>query len=64
MKLVETASKWGNGYNCRYYLNGRRITNTEAHRLFNDLPFQQVNSERLVAGWRSTWELPNDTNTH
>jgi hypothetical protein len=60
MKLVETASKWGNLYRLRYYLNGRRISDAEMRRLIAANPDRkQVKSERVVklAGWRTTWEI-------
>ena len=58
--LQETASKRGNLYHMRYYLDGRRIPNSEAHRLFNLFEPKLKSSERVssIAGWRSTWEIP------
>ena len=60
MRLMETASKWGNLYRFRYYLDGKRISTAEAHRLFDANPNRkQIKNERVssIAGWRTTWEI-------
>lgn len=58
--LTETASKWGNLYKLRYYLDGRRIPDAEAQRLFDEHNPKQISSERVshLSGWRSKWEIP------
>lgn len=56
--LTETASKWGNLYELRYYLDGQRIPNEEAHRLFDEHDPKQISSNRITSGWRTEWEIP------
>lgn len=35
MRLIETASRWGNMYNFRYYHDGRRISKDAWEELYN-----------------------------
>ena len=61
--LTEVASKWGNLYRLRYYLNGRRITKLEADRLFASRRRKMVVNERPIKAsqtwdWRTKWEIP------
>ena len=57
--LQETTSKWGNGYQLRYYLDGQRISQEEATRLFETSEPEQISNERVseISGWRSRWKL-------
>lgn len=57
--LTETASKWGNMYKIRYYLDGRRISQAEADTIFEKQDPKQISSERVpeISGWRSKWEV-------
>jgi hypothetical protein len=55
--LTETSSKWGNTYRHKYYLDGQRISDEEADRIFNNASPKQISSEKLVTVWRSKWEI-------
>lgn len=56
-KLVETASKWGNGYNFRYYNDGVRITNRTFRSLYHQNGFTPNCGvmQSTDYGWRTTW---------
>ena len=59
MKLVETASKWGNLYRLRYFLDGRRISDSDADEIIKTKERKKIKDEQVssLAGWRTTWEI-------
>lgn len=57
MKLIESASKWGNLYRRRYYVDGKRVTEAEfdAHMFDGSLDLKP-HHEATAFGYRTTWE--------
>jgi hypothetical protein len=57
--MTETSSKWGNLYNIRFYLNGRRISKDKALQIFEKHKPEQISSERVpkFSGWRTKWRF-------
>lgn len=58
MRLIHTASRWGNMYNSRYFLNGKRIGKVYAESLIGNTP--DVNRgamETMEYGFRVIWNF-------
>lgn len=58
MKLTKSASRWGNMYNFRYYLDGVRIEPRYFKALFKEMGFTPENGimEDKPYGFRKVWE--------
>lgn len=56
MKLVESASRWGNLHRLRYHLDGRRISNRDAGEAFDAIKEREYTRrmENTPFGWRVT----------
>jgi YD repeat-containing protein len=61
MKLVESASRWGNLYRLRYHLDGRRISHDAAGDAFDAVKAGEYTRtmEQTPFGWRLTLETVN-----
>lgn len=57
-RLIETQSKWGNLYNRRHYIDGRRVTEHEFSRAWLDLGCtpESGTMENTPYGFRTIWE--------
>lgn len=56
MKLIQSASKWGNLYRFRYYYDGKQISKAKAEWL---LAGKHIKSpmEKTSYGFRIVWEI-------
>lgn len=57
MKLIETASRWGNMFNMRYYIDGVRVSRLDFDRAYvkhGCKPHTGVD-EKTSFGYRKTW---------
>lgn len=58
MKLRETQSKWGNGYIRRYFLDGKRISESHANRILDDHMSEEIESGRKDScDWFTVWNI-------
>lgn len=57
MRLMKTSSLWGNIYRNRYYLNGKRITDTHASYLFKSHAWEDAGFDREGGVHRSYWDI-------
>ena len=57
MRLIETASRWGNMYNFRYYHDGRRISKDVWEELYNQngAKLEGGVMENTDFGFRKIW---------
>jgi hypothetical protein len=58
MRLIHTSSRWGVGYNHRFYIDGRRVTQNAFELEYERLGLDKVvgKSEAFSGGYRTTWE--------
>lgn len=62
MRLIETQSKWGNGYRRAYFADGKRVTESEFDNLrdaemrLHAMPSMAGKSENTPYGFRTIWQ--------
>lgn len=57
MRLTETSSLWGNLYRRRYYLNGRRISESHAGFILKNHAWEDDGFDRAGGIHRSHWNV-------
>ena len=62
MRLIETQSRWGNGYRRAYFADGKRITEStfdnllDAEMRLHAMPSLAGKGESMVYGYRTIWQ--------
>lgn len=62
MRLIETQSKWGNGYRRAYYADGRKVSESEFDQLhasemrLHAMPGMAGKCETTPYGFRTIWQ--------
>ena len=57
MRLTETSTLWGTLYRRRYYLNGRRITESHADYILKNHAWEDDGSDRDGVTHRTHWNI-------
>jgi hypothetical protein len=58
-RLIHNSARWGVGYRHRFYIDGRRVTQSVFELEYERLGLDKVEGESEVraCGWRTIWEV-------